>query len=789
MSNQCFRKTGIVVAVLWCLALANVGNARPAASLTNTLTFAESSSDKVACTGDKTDGWSCDLVTGDSLTISTKIELPVGAVANFDQNTSFDMSVGNFSASHSLGDDPKYVPGKTTATFIDTEANDKGKTVVYRIVRLKWTATQLTVTITGKTSDTSTSNLTPILAGNYDGGASGPISGTTSGSISFGTTRVTFDSVAVTGQIVTKHVTGKDGTAFSRSSVKIKGNGMGVAASQTLTAVHVAVGGETIVTNIVVNNQNGGSITVNSGTLAGITVVVPPGAVSGDTQFTVLENDATLTPNSGTFPGKSISLHTDGQTTFAEPLRITIPFPDDGTIIPVLYYVDTNNLLEACQVVSIDHIAKTISYETFHASLFTWINAWLNGTVPGGHTTYLPGTDGFQIVNAGSVYNPGGECFGMCAFEQWYFKTLDGGLYPKYMQDIPTPSGSVKGQNIIATRAHTSISRMWSSYWPGVVQDQNLTVPERFAVLKNMLDNTRTPEMLYLSGAPTAGTHCVLAYDYNDNGVVFINDPNHPNQTFTISTNDFTYGGYTGIAVIGDGTYQKESFINIYVDAEDGFNGNGAAQVNVTSHADFQRVTDGTATLSGEITSGQVFVDHLQLLLDEVTAFDGDVDESGVFSIPISLVSGTNDLLFVTSGHDSANNVIDAPNTQLAPFHLIYDNPTNSVILITLTWDTDGTDLDLYTIDPTGDYSCYYHKVTADGGQLDFDNVTGFGPEHWTLTGNDTIRWGEEYTVRVHYYDDHTGNEPGPAIPSRWTVTILLYEGTAQQVSYTYSGL
>ena len=60
----------------------------------------------------------------------------------------------------------------------------------------------------------------------------------------------------------------------------------------------------------------------------------------------------------------------------------------------------------------------------------------------------------------------------------------------------------------------------------------------------------------------------------------------------------------------------------------------------------------------------------------------------------------------------------------------------NSVMLVTLTWDTNGTDVDLYVIDPSGNCSCYYHKKTADGGELDVDITGGYGPEQGTTMVN-----------------------------------------------------
>ena len=99
----------------------------------------------------------------------------------------------------------------------------------------------------------------------------------------------------------------------------------------------------------------------------------------------------------------------------------------------------------------------------------------------------------------------------------------------------------------------------------------------------------------------------------------------------------------------------------------------------------------------------------------------------------------------------------------------------NSVMLVTLTWDTNNTDVDLYVIDPSGDCSCYYHKKTADGGELDIDIINGYGPEHWTLLRTNTIRYGQPYKIRLHYFSDH-GNGP-----TNYTVKVKLYEGTDRE--------
>lgn len=209
------------------LLLSSVGAALARSSApTNTLTFSESLSDKVVCAKEEGD-WSCDMFTGDSFTISATILLAGVDITNFDQDTSFDLSVGELDVSHSLNEDPKYMPGKTSATFVDTYTDDSDKEHIYQTTHLKWTANQLTVSITAKSSDIDTSGLTPIMADSYDGSDSGKTNDTTSGSIDFGDASVTFDTVTVTGTVATKDVKAKDGSDFSPSTVKIKGVGVG----------------------------------------------------------------------------------------------------------------------------------------------------------------------------------------------------------------------------------------------------------------------------------------------------------------------------------------------------------------------------------------------------------------------------------------------------------------------------------------------------------------------------------------------------------------------------------
>lgn len=90
---------------------------------------------------------------------------------------------------------------------------------------------------------------------------------------------------------------------------------------------------------------------------------------------------------------------------------------------------------------------------------------------------------------------------------------------------------------------------------------------------------------------------------------------------------------------------------------------------------------------------------------------------------------------------------------------------------IILMWDTDGTDIDLHVIEPTGE-ECYYgHRNTSTGGSLDVDIVDGYGPEIYTrsapLKGN--------YTIKVKYYSDNGYPQ------TMLTVYLVVDEGTEKE--------
>lgn len=100
---------------------------------------------------------------------------------------------------------------------------------------------------------------------------------------------------------------------------------------------------------------------------------------------------------------------------------------------------------------------------------------------------------------------------------------------------------------------------------------------------------------------------------------------------------------------------------------------------------------------------------------------------------------------------------------------------------VTLSWDTDETDVDLWVTDPSGELCFYNNPTTASGLVLDVDDINGYGPENITNLAPPA----GDYLVQVHYYSDHDHEQ---AIGSNCQIVIRLNEGTDDEQLATYSG-
>jgi hypothetical protein len=72
-----------------------------------------------------------------------------------------------------------------------------------------------------------------------------------------------------------------------------------------------------------------------------------------------------------------------------------------------------------------------------------------------------------------------------------------------------------------------------------------------------------------------------------------------------------------------------------------------------------------------------------------------------------------------------------------------------SDLRVTISWNTDATDVDLWVIEPDGTKCFYQHTRTKNGGELSQDQTQGYGPERFQVAKAQP----GAYTVIVHYFN------------------------------------
>lgn len=94
---------------------------------------------------------------------------------------------------------------------------------------------------------------------------------------------------------------------------------------------------------------------------------------------------------------------------------------------------------------------------------------------------------------------------------------------------------------------------------------------------------------------------------------------------------------------------------------------------------------------------------------------------------------------------------LDGLETPSAPSH----GAQRGFFTVTLTWDGAG-DVDLHTFEPGGT-QVFYSRKTGSAGNLDMDNVTAFGPEHYYATCDASRLVTGTYRIGINNYVGATG--------------------------------
>jgi len=185
-------------------------------------------------------------------------------------------------------------------------------------------------------------------------------------------------------------------------------------------------------------------------------------------------------------------------------------------------------------------------------------------------------------------------------------------------------------------------------------------------------------------------------------------------------------------------------------------------------------VTDKSGTVLADASTSSVVSDvvcdssfppvvEVQGTLDNAdadTAFlrmqfgSGDDAEFRTMEVPMDADGNVQQAVSLTGGYtvlqlDGDDTLDDQGESYTATFCDRQDPPAQELLLI-LSWDKDDTDVDLHVT--SEDSEVAYYSLSQSWGDLDIDDIDGFGPETFTSTPGTN---GRDYDVQVHYYSSH----------------------------------
>lgn len=184
-----------------------------------------------------------------------------------------------------------------------------------------------------------------------------------------------------------------------------------------------------------------------------------------------------------------------------------------------------------------------------------------------------------------------------------------------------------------------------------------------------------------------------------------------------------------------------------------------------------------TARISGEIKATPKSNEPGRLIVNGVS-MPLKIDDSGRFDRPFSFPNGSNSVEVRSP---------DGKQRHRTQFLNTSGGATPAKLRVLLAWDSDGTDLDLHLVTPDGAHIWYGNRTAANGGALDVDVTTGYGPEIFAMPA--PIKG--QYLVYVNYFgggyrSDDDGEADAVQALTTAQVTVITEEGTPGEKMETF---
>lgn len=174
-----------------------------------------------------------------------------------------------------------------------------------------------------------------------------------------------------------------------------------------------------------------------------------------------------------------------------------------------------------------------------------------------------------------------------------------------------------------------------------------------------------------------------------------------------------------------------------------------------------------TALIRGRIAAHAKSSGRPATLVVNGVAIPLRIEQDGSFERPYSFSPGSNSV-----------EVRDPDRPEVNRVQFLHNGKEQAAagLRVVLSWDSDNTDLDLHVIAPDGGHGWYGNRVLENGGALDVDVTTGYGPEIFAMPAPLKGR----YLVYINYYGGYSDDDPAQELTTAH-VTVITQEGTVNE--------
>jgi uncharacterized protein YfaP (DUF2135 family) len=173
--------------------------------------------------------------------------------------------------------------------------------------------------------------------------------------------------------------------------------------------------------------------------------------------------------------------------------------------------------------------------------------------------------------------------------------------------------------------------------------------------------------------------------------------------------------------------------------------------------------------IRGQIASRPKVVEGPYTLVVNGIAMPQRIEEDGSFTRPYAFAAGSNSVEIRSP---------DGLVSKRVQFYDVQGGQLRPRLRILLAWDTDNTDLDLHVVTPDGEHVYYGNRVLDNGGALDVDVTTGYGPEIFASAAPQP----GTYLVYVNYY----GSREDEANLTTAQISMITDEGQANEQQQSF---